>query len=205
MTPRKNDPTGMRDRILDGAAALFQVHGYAGTTTQRVAEAAGVTHGAMHHHFSSKKALGLAVIAERISVAVCQTWVDPLAFAPTAQEGVAGIFERISRQLDVNGQVLGCPLNNLALELSVLDADFRREIGAIFHEWRMALARRLRTDQADGRGPMGDADALATFIVAAYSGAMALSKADQSSSALRVTAQQLQEVLGNSARRQRTA
>ncbi|MCC2673144.1 MAG: TetR family transcriptional regulator [Ramlibacter sp.] len=186
----------MRDRILDAAAALFQTQGYGGTTTQRIAEVASVSHGAMHHHFPTKKHLGLAVIRERVSTAVCEAWIDPLAFCDSTRAGVEGIFECISRGLDERGQVLGCPLNNLALELCAADSDFRDEIGHVFAAWRTALAQRLRADcNAGSKRLAGDADALATFIVAAYSGAMALAKADQSSAALRVTARQLKSML----------
>jgi TetR/AcrR family transcriptional repressor of nem operon len=192
---RKNDPEGLRARILDAAAALFQSRGYGATTTQEIAAAAGVTSGAMHHHFPIKKEIGLAVIRERVAVAVRETWIDPLAHAKTTKKGVAGIFDEICRGLDARGAVQGCPLNNLALELSFGDPDFREELRQVFDEWRQALADRLRADQATGRAAAIDADALAMFVVAAYSGAMALAKADQTSTALRVTADQLKVML----------
>ena len=65
---RRNDPQALRGRVLDAAAALFQSNGYGATTTQQIAAAAAVTHGAMHHHFPTKKALGLAVVRERLDM-----------------------------------------------------------------------------------------------------------------------------------------
>jgi hypothetical protein len=91
--------------------------------------------------------------------------------------------------------VQGCPLNNLALELSFADPEFRSALHAIFGQWRRQLAERLREDQAAGRAGPADAEAVATLVVAAYSGAMALSKAEQNSSALRMTAGQLASLL----------
>ena len=46
--------TETRRRILDATVRCLQEHGYAGTTTVRVVEMAGVTRGALAHHFASK-------------------------------------------------------------------------------------------------------------------------------------------------------
>lgn len=52
----------MRTRLLDATAECLVTYGYAGTTTQRVAEVAGVTRGAQVHHFRSKEDLVVAAI-----------------------------------------------------------------------------------------------------------------------------------------------
>ncbi|MDT5024109.1 MAG: hypothetical protein QOE61_535, partial [Micromonosporaceae bacterium] len=43
----------MRVRLLDATIECLVEYGYAGTTTPRVAEKAGVTRGAQVHHFPS--------------------------------------------------------------------------------------------------------------------------------------------------------
>src|ERR1700687_2978711 len=51
-----------RVRLLDAAIDCLVEYGYAGTTTPRVAERAGVTRGAQVHHFGSKTdLLGAAI------------------------------------------------------------------------------------------------------------------------------------------------
>jgi AcrR family transcriptional regulator len=67
-TPRKR-PRQQRseftfDAILDAAARLFQRHGYAKTTTNKVAELAGVSIGTVYHYLPNKDAL-LFALAER--------------------------------------------------------------------------------------------------------------------------------------------
>lgn len=52
----------MRARLLDATVECLVTYGYAGTTTQRVAEVAGVTRGAQVHHFRSKEDLVVAAI-----------------------------------------------------------------------------------------------------------------------------------------------
>ncbi len=50
-----------RGRLLDEAEALFVRDGYEGTPTERVLERAGVSRGALYHHFDSKRELFEAV------------------------------------------------------------------------------------------------------------------------------------------------
>jgi AcrR family transcriptional regulator len=52
----------MRTRLLDATVECLVTYGYAGTTTHRVAEVAGVTRGAQVHHFPSREALVVAAI-----------------------------------------------------------------------------------------------------------------------------------------------
>lgn len=51
------DAEKTRQRILDVAEQLFTAHGFASVTTSAISAAAGVTDGALFHHFRSKKEL----------------------------------------------------------------------------------------------------------------------------------------------------
>ncbi|AEF36547.1 transcriptional regulatory protein [Mycolicibacter sinensis] len=52
----------MRERLLDATIECLVAYGYAGTTTPRIAELAGVTRGAQIHHFKSKEDLVVAAV-----------------------------------------------------------------------------------------------------------------------------------------------
>jgi AcrR family transcriptional regulator len=184
---RKNDPAGVRSRILDAAFNLFQTRGYAATSVLEIASAAKVTGGALHHHFPTKKALGMAVIGERAGQALEETWLEPVRAAPKAAKGILKVFDSLARELDHQGFVRGCPVNNLTLELAFVDADFRKELSHIFEGWRSALAEKLEARK--------DAASLATMIIASYSGAMALAKVEQRGEPLRVCARELRPLL----------
>ena len=76
MSPSQAERTEATRAALIGAArALFAEHGYAPTSAEEVVRRAGVTRGAMYHHFRDKKALFRAVheqIEEEMVMAIGQ-------------------------------------------------------------------------------------------------------------------------------------
>jgi AcrR family transcriptional regulator len=192
---RINDPEGLRRRLVDAAYAAFSTQGYHFTALHDLKREAGATGGALSHHFPTKKDLGLAVLRDRVADIVEETWIRPVLSAPSAAAGIQAVFARIIAELELQGSVSGCPLNNLAIELSRHDADFRTLIDAIFVRWRNAVADKIRADPSAGGLAGLDPDAFATFVVAAYSGAMAMAKAGQSTAPLKVCAAQLAKIL----------
>ncbi|HKS58336.1 MAG TPA: TetR/AcrR family transcriptional regulator [Steroidobacteraceae bacterium] len=182
---RRNDPEGLRRRILDAAFSMFQSRGYNGTSMQDLMKAIEVTGGALHHHFPTKSSLALAVFAERVAPAVRETWIRPVQSATSFGNGVQAVFEDIVSSIDARGSTSGCPLNNLAMELSLTDPEFRQAANGIFREWQDALGESLRTTRAGSKMSKAARKDIAGFIVASYSGAMSLAKAEQSTSALR--------------------
>jgi AcrR family transcriptional regulator len=63
----RNATPSSRDKILDVAEALFSQRGYAGVGLRQVADAAGLGKSSLFHHFRSKAALYLAVLARVMS------------------------------------------------------------------------------------------------------------------------------------------
>src|SRR5947209_2179178 len=53
-----------RRALLDAGRALFAAHGFANTPREDIVERAGVTRGALHHHFGRKEDLFRAVFSE---------------------------------------------------------------------------------------------------------------------------------------------
>ncbi|KQY40481.1 TetR/AcrR family transcriptional regulator [Rhizobium sp. Root483D2] len=60
----KERTESMRLMLMAAARTLFVAKGYTETATPEIASAAGVTRGALYHHFEDKKALFAAVVAE---------------------------------------------------------------------------------------------------------------------------------------------
>jgi AcrR family transcriptional regulator len=76
-----------RERLLDTARELFLARGYAATTLDHIADAAGLTKGAVYSNFSSKDDLFLALYAARVD--------DRVRDVQAAAE--RGTFEQITR------------------------------------------------------------------------------------------------------------
>jgi AcrR family transcriptional regulator len=184
----------MRRRVLDVAEDSFQARGYHASSLGDLMAAAGVTGGALHHHFPTKKALALAVIEERVAGALQETWIEPVLAAATAREGVRAVFMAVAAELEQQGFVRGCPLNNLAHELSLADDEFRVALARIFAGWRRAIADKIRADQLNGGEGGIDPDRFAALTVAAYSGAMSMAKTSQDAGVLRECLRGLESV-----------
>lgn len=56
-----------RHRLLAVGRAIFVREGYAGASTPRIVGAAGITRGALYHHFADKRALFQAVVEREAS------------------------------------------------------------------------------------------------------------------------------------------
>lgn len=181
---RTNDPEGVRRRILDAAFEAFTQQGYNATGMQALRRKAGVSGGAFAHHFPTKKALCLAVIEERVAMAIEQAWIIPVQAAPHALAGIRQVFEHTIAGIEARGTVSGCPLGNLAAELAGQDQDFRRAMDAIYQHWQQAIAARLAGQKRAKLSPR-QCEALAQFVIAVFSGALVMAKARQDATPLR--------------------
>jgi AcrR family transcriptional regulator len=75
-----------RDRILDAAINCFITLGYTNVTTAKVASAAGVSRGAMLHHFPSKTELIQAAV-EHLHGKLLQNYTDRISRIPKNLKG----------------------------------------------------------------------------------------------------------------------
>lgn len=196
---RINDPEGLRSRVLDVAAASFQRHGYAGTSIQDLVRDAKISGGALAHHFPTKKEIALAVISERVGAEIGSTWVEKVDAAASVADGIVQVFEDVIGQLEGAGRITGCPLNNLALELSLADKDFRGAIANEYDIWRKAIERRIRAEMVSGGASYvgGEPSGFATYVVALFSGAIAIAKAEQRTTPLKACLAQLKRLIAS--------
>lgn len=99
-----------RDALIAAARPLFAERGYAGVGTEEIVRAAGVTRGALYHHFDGKRELFEAVyeqieveLAERIAAGALEVNASsPLA----AMRAGAEMFLRVSTEPEAQRIVL---------------------------------------------------------------------------------------------------
>jgi AcrR family transcriptional regulator len=101
-----------RAALLDAAIDCLAEKGYAGTTIRRIAERAGVTRGAVEHHFASKAELLGATTRHIRTKAAEQLLAEEWAIVPS-------IEQRSEQLLDRMWDLYTGPLFEAALELLV--------------------------------------------------------------------------------------
>jgi len=118
-----------RTALLDATIASLVEEGYANTTTRGIAERAGVTPGALQHHFATKVEL-MAEARRRISTKIVEEVL--------AQGDLTGLplLERSERLLDLMWQLYRGPLFQAGMELWIAartDAELRASLVEVQH------------------------------------------------------------------------
>ena len=175
-------PESTRQKILDAAFDEFYRNGFQGGSLNRIVQAAGTTKGALFHHFEGKSDLGYAVVREVIHPQLKARWSDPLAHSTDPITDFKRLFRQCLKDERADGQLVhGCPLNNLAQEMSPLDEKFRQILEQIYVAWRASLeAAFARGIKAGTVRKNVSPRRVAAFIVAAQAGIVGAAKNAQS-------------------------
>jgi TetR/AcrR family transcriptional repressor of nem operon len=167
-----------RDQILDAGARLIHRQGYHCTSVDDVLRETGVGKGNFYYYFKSKEDLGYAII-DRVTRGFIDETLVP-AFADPAADPIEQTYRFLDRVVQIHRErncVGGCPLGNLASEMSDVHEGFRRRLADIFVQWRHGLTEALGRGRAEGYLSSGCEPAdVAEFIVAALEGAILLAK-----------------------------
>jgi AcrR family transcriptional regulator len=175
-------PDRTRRKILEAAFAEFYRNGFQGGSLNQIVEAAGITKGALFHHFAGKQDLGYAVVDEIIAPVLEQRWLQPLAQSTDPISDLQGIFRRfVQEDAGSRNHVHGCPLTNLAQEMSPLDDGFRSRIDRLYATWRKQCADALAAGITAGtvRNDISPPH-VASLLVAAQMGIWGSGKSSQS-------------------------
>lgn len=170
------DPESTRRAILEAAFEEIHKHGFQAASLSRILDKTDVTKGALYHHFPDKKALGYAVVDEILAAMVQRKWIEPL-LQGNPIDAMLQTLHHEGCEIAHEKNLIGCPLNNLAQEISALDAGFRKRIARLFALWRGGISTALQRGQSEGcvRKDV-NTDAAATFIVAAIEGCLGMAK-----------------------------
>jgi AcrR family transcriptional regulator len=170
-----------RTKILRAAFEEFYRNGFQGGSLNQIVDDAGTTKGALFHHFEGKNDLGYAVVEEVIAPHMKARWLDPMAESVDPINDLKRSLRQCMKDDVERGRLVqGCPLNNLAQELSPLDEGFRKRIAKIYAEWREALAAAFARGIKAGKVKKDVSPAkVAAFIVAAQTGIIGSAKNSQ--------------------------
>lgn len=168
MQQRKKQPVQTRQAILAAAAVEFARHGYAGTGLGAIVTRAGLTKGALFHHFPDKQRLAAAWIGEHLAAAITALWITPLAAADTLDA-----FRALCRTrcLELRPGDATSALVALTAETAASDPVLGAALESIFAAWRAAIAGWLERGKTGGwihRSIQPQVEA--AFLVAAIAG-----------------------------------
>jgi len=169
-----------RQALLDAAFNEIYLHGYRAASLNDILKAAGCTKGSLYHHFPDKHALGLAAIADNIDRFMEVNWLEPLSQTDDPIKEIKTIIgKHMNGKIDIDVR-LGCPIQNISVEMSGLDDDFRFYLQGVNAKWRVALTGALSRGQESGsvRNDINP-DAVAAMIMATHQGTIGLIKAAQ--------------------------
>jgi len=183
---RLRDPDATRDKLLSAAFEEIYRRGFQAASLDTILARAGVTKGALYHHFPDKAALGYAVVDEVVKGLLLKRWG---VLAPVTGDPVSALQQVLRARaagLTTREVELGCPLNNLAQEMSPLDQRFRKAVSATFDIWTQSVAKALKRGQTEGTVRRDlDVRKVAGFVVASIEGSFGLAKGAQSAVLLR--------------------
>jgi TetR/AcrR family transcriptional repressor of nem operon len=173
-------PDATRQKLLERAFEEIHRNGFRAASLDSILADAGVTKGALYHHFPSKAELGYAVVDEVVRPWMEQVWA-PITEAHNPIDAAIGVIRERLRERTQMALSIGCPFNNLAQEMSGLDEGFRTRLSAILRDWRDATAAAMRRGQANGTVCADvDANAAAAFVISSVEGCVGMAKASQS-------------------------
>ena len=175
-------PEETRRKILFAAFQEFHKNGFQGGSLNHIIDAADTTKGALFHHFDGKDQLGYAVLEEIIEPHLREQWFDPFAKSDDPIADLKRTIQQCTSKCRQSGVLeKGCPLNNLAQEMSPLDETFRKRIEKVYAAWRdcleIAFARGIKAGTV--RKDVSPRN-VAAFIVAAQTGIIGTAKNAQS-------------------------
>lgn len=171
---------------------LFYEQGYHATGVATILREAQVNSGSLYHFFPSKEALLVGVL-ERYVEALYPMVIDRAAAATS--DPIARVFALLRNyrsNMEATGCKMGCPVGNLALELSDEHPEIRRLIDLNFNNWIAAVKCWL--DAAGDRLPPDlDRHELARFILTVMEGGIMQSRAAASLAPFDASVGQLRE------------
>jgi TetR/AcrR family transcriptional regulator, transcriptional repressor for nem operon len=165
-----------RERLLQTAFQLFHEQGYHATGVATILREAGVNAGSMYHFFASKDDLLLKVLEFALD------YLEPMVMGPAEAatvdpiERVFVLLNQYREWIGANECRMGCPIGNLALEVSDGNPEARALIHRNFENWASRVEAWLNS--AADELPRGtDLRKLARFVLTVMEGGLMQARA----------------------------
>jgi AcrR family transcriptional regulator len=175
--------------MLASAGALMRERGASATSVDDVLRHSGAPRGSVYHHFPGGRAqlVEEAVLGERGTVDLLLAAMGDVT-PVTALDAFLAVWRARLAESDFRA---GCPVLAVAIERDDDEPQLAEASRAVFAEWRDGLAGLLARNAV----PRARARSLATLVVAAIEGAVALSRVERDLRPLDDVGRELRAVL----------
>ncbi len=176
----KGDKT--RQRIVTEAAALFNRHGFEGSSMAALMEATGLEKGGIYRHFSSKE----AIAAEAFDYAWHSAHDTRMHLLESTSNSVDKLKRFIANFVERRPPVPGgCPVYNTAIDADDGNPVLRDRARGALRKWLGLLRSVVSAGIKAGEiRATVDPHQLATLIVSALEGALVISRLERNQEAL---------------------
>ncbi len=174
--PKPASSENTREKIICSAAEEILLTGFQAASINNIINKAGVSKGCFYHHFPTKQHLGYAVLDEMFTQVKTEIW-EPIFTNANTLQAIINLYTEPDKTLDCEHVKHGCPINNLAQEMSPIDEGFRARIEEIYTSWKQRLTDELQKCQQHGyMNNTVEASDIATLIIAVTQGATGIAK-----------------------------
>lgn len=173
----QDPPANTRERILFCAFKEVHLNGFQSASIQNIIDAAGVTKGALYHYFSSKDAIGLALLDEVFTRYVETNYIAPISSTDDPISTFIEFLQKSGEKMTEEDVALGCPMDHFAQEMAPLNPAFQKRIDAIYQKKSNALVSAFRRGQIAGNITREvTAESIAMMVTATLQGCMGIAK-----------------------------
>src|SRR5882672_2439114 len=131
---------GNREKLLEAATAILGLNGYQATSVDDILEAAKVAPSNFYYHFKSKEELAMEVLEGYFEKSRKQMAPVFMNRSLSASQKLERLHQAFVDKAASSGCCGGCPMGNLAQELSDSHPGFRMRLARHFEEWIEAIA-----------------------------------------------------------------
>jgi AcrR family transcriptional regulator len=164
--------------IVEASMNLFARRGYHGTSISQIAEATGLTKGALYWYFKDKEALFLSVLDS-----IRETWQKSVLARVEASQGT---IEKLEQLFDATAEMVAAGTNPCSMHLFLISAgaqtelrEFEDAIRGAYAGYVKALADTLKAGQEEGEIRRDlDAESAAVGIIGCLEGIVLQARLD---------------------------
>lgn len=170
-----------KQAIIEAAAPLIYGQGFHRTGLKEILDAAGVPKGSFYFYFKSKEDFGLALVEHymRFMAGFAAPLMGDSSMPPLAR--LKRFFTVLAERQREAGFTRGCPIGNMAQEMSDLSPPLRERLNQALDAFSGAIGAVLAEAAGRGELPPGlNPATAAAFVVDAWEGALLRMKAEKS-------------------------